>query len=187
MIKEYTARLVSSGIEGYTLIGDGILVGADVQICDGVTLTGPCIIGSGTVLRPGAYIRGSVIIGEGCVIGNSTELKNSIIMDSAHLPHYNYVGDSVIGYRAHLGAGAICSNLKGDGCEVVIHADKDYPTGLRKVGAFVGDFCEVGCSSVLNPGTVIGRGTRVYPLTALRGVYPAECIVKGTDNVVKAT
>ena len=170
---------------GFTEISDGVWVGKGVKISESATLIAPLIIGDNTEIRPGAYLRGNVIIGCGCVIGNSSEVKNSIILNSVQIPHYNYVGDSVLGYHSHMGAGSICSNLKSDGGSVVIHADSDYPTGLRKVGAFLGDGADIGCGCVLNPGTVIGKGTSVYPLTALRGVYPSGCIVKSADTVVK--
>ena len=184
-IKEYAKELIEKGIEGYTLISEGVLVGENVKIYESATIEGPCIIGSGCEVRPGAFIRGSVITGEGCVIGNSSELKNCILLDKVQIPHYNYIGDSVLGNKAHTGAGTICSNLKSDGKPVVIHGDVEYETGLRKIGGILGDGADVGCGSVINPGTVIGKNTSVYPLTALRGVYPADCIVKGTKTVVK--
>ena len=170
---------------GFTQISDGIWVGKGVKISESATLIPPLIIGDETEIRPGAYLRGNVIIGRGCVVGNSTEVKNSIILDSVQIPHYNYVGDSVLGFHSHLGAGSVCSNLKSDGKSVVIRAEEEYHTNLRKVGAFLGDRADIGCGCVLNPGTVVGAGTSVYPLTALRGVYPSGCIVKSADNVVK--
>lgn len=142
------------------------------------------IIGAGTEVRHCAFIRGNALVGENCVIGNSTELKNCIIFDCAQVPHFNYVGDSILGFKSHLGAGAITSNVKSDYGEVVIKCDPPVATGLLKVGAMVGDFAEVGCGSVLNPGTVIGRRTTVYPLVPVRGVIPADSIVKGAGNVV---
>ena len=146
-------------------------------------LIGPLIIDSGTEVRPGAFIRGNVIIGKNCVIGNSTEIKNSVIMDNVQLPHYNYVGDSIIGNYSHLGAGAIISNLKSMKTEVVI--DGEFPTGLRKVGAFIADNVEVGCNSVLNPGTVIFEGSIIYPLTCVRGIIPENSIVKTEIKITK--
>lgn len=184
-IKEYAKSLIDGGMDGYTLISENVLVGENVKIYDTATIEGPAIIGSGSEVRPGAFIRGSVITGEGCVIGNSSELKNCILLDKVQIPHYNYIGDSVLGKKAHTGAGTICSNLKSDGKPVVIHGDVEYETGLRKIGGILGDGADVGCGSVINPGTVIGKNTSVYPLTALRGVYPAECIVKDTKTVVK--
>ena len=183
-IEGYLWRLVREGCEGFTLFGDGVLVGEGVTIAPTATVLPPAVLGRKTEVRPGAYVRGCVLAGEGCVIGNSSEVKNAILMDGVQIPHYNYVGDSVLGHRAHLGAGSICSNLKSDGRPVVIHGISDYETGLRKVGAFLGDHADVGCSCVLNPGTVIGRHTSVYPLTAVRGVIPAECIMKAADTVV---
>ena len=179
-------RLVREGVDGFTLLGDGILVGQNVRIAESASLTGPLVIGHGSEIRPGAYLRGNVITGEKCVIGNSTELKNCILLDRVEVPHYNYVGDSVLGNRAHLGAGVVCSNLKSDKRNVIIRAEEPIPTGLRKCGAFVGDGAEVGCSSVLNPGTVIGQSTRVYPLTSLRGVIPPGMIVKSAGETVAA-
>ena len=184
-IKQYILDLIEKGIPGYTLIADNVLVGENVKIYPTATIEGPTIIGSGCEVRPGAFIRGSVITGAGCVIGNSSELKNCILLDKVQIPHYNYVGDSVLGNKAHTGAGTICSNLKSDGKPVVIHGDVDYETGLRKIGGILADGADVGCGSVINPGTVIGKNTSVYPLTSLRGVYPADCIVKATKTVVK--
>ncbi len=184
-IKDYIKELIENGIEGYTLIADGVLVGENVKIYPTATIEPPAVIGSGTEIRPGAFLRGNVITGEDCVIGNSSELKNCVLLEHVQVPHYNYVGDSVLGNRAHMGAGSICSNLKSDGRAVVIHGDVDYETGLRKIGGILADGADVGCGCVLNPGTVIGKNTSVYPLTALRGVFPEESIVKTLDNVVK--
>ncbi len=184
-IKSYAKALIEKGIEGYTLYSEGVLVGENVKIYPTATIEPPAIIGSESEIRPGAFIRGSVIIGRNCVIGNSTELKNCIILDSAQVPHYNYVGDSVLGNKAHMGAGSICSNLKASKDNVVIHSDENYETGLRKIGGILGDGADVGCGCVLNPGTILGKNTRVYPLTSLRGVYPENAIVKSADNVVK--
>ena len=183
-IKDYIYRVFEEKPEGYTFFSENVLVGENVKIYPTATIEGPAIIGSGSEIRPGAFIRGSVITGERCVIGNSSELKNCILLDGVQVPHYNYVGDSVLGNRAHLGAGSICSNLKSDGKNVIIHADTEYETGLRKVGAFLGDGADVGCGCVLNPGTVIGKNTSVYPMTALRGIYPKDSIVKGADVIV---
>ena len=177
-IKDYIYELIESNPEGYTKLSNDVIIGENVKIYPTATVEGPCVIGKDTVVRPGAFIRGSVILGEGCVIGNSTEIKNSVLLDSVQAPHYNYIGDSVLGNRAHMGAGSICSNLKSGGKNVVIHSDSEIETGLRKVGAFLGDGADVGCGCVLNPGTVIGKNTSVYPLTALRGVYPSNSIVK---------
>ncbi len=184
-IKDYINALIEQGIDGYTEIKKGVLVGENVKISPTATIEAPAIIGSGTEIRPGAYIRGSVITGENCVMGNSSEFKNCVLLDKVQAPHYNYVGDSVLGNKAHMGAGSICSNLKSDGKAVVIHSDEDIETGLRKIGGILADGADIGCGCVVNPGTVIGKNTSVYPLTSLRGVYPADCIVKATDIVVK--
>lgn len=184
-IKDFINSLIQMGMPGYTEIAEGVLVGENVKIYPNTTIEAPAIIGSGTEIRPGAFIRGSVITGENCVIGNSSELKNCILLEKVQVPHYNYVGDSVLGNKAHMGAGSICSNLKSDGKAVVIHSDKDYETGLRKIGGILADGADIGCGCVLNPGTVIGKNTSVYPLTALRGVFPEGCIVKSADNIVK--
>ena len=185
-IKELAEAQIRKGIDGYTLLSDGVLVGKDVHISPSAHIDPPCIIGDDTEIRHGAYIRGSVIIGRGCVIGNSSEIKNSIIMDKSQIPHYNYVGDCVLGEGAHLGAGAICSNLRSDKGSVKIHHDGHViDTGMRKLGAIIGDHVEIGCGSVLCPGTVVGKNTWVYPLTALRGSYPADCIIKSDGSIVR--
>ena len=184
-IKDLAKKIIAEGLEGYTLISDGVLVGENVKIYPTATIEGPTVIGSGTEVRPGAFIRGGVITGENCVIGNSSELKNCILLNKVQIPHYNYVGDSILGNKAHTGAGTICSNLKSDGKSVVVHGDVEYETGLRKIGGILGDGADVGCGSVINPGTVIGKNTSVYPLTSLRGVYPADCIVKSQKEIVK--
>lgn len=184
-IKEYVKKLVSEGLPGFSYYKEDVLIGEGVKIYPTATIEGPAVIGAGCEVRPGAFIRGCVLTGEGCVIGNSSELKNCVLFDKVQIPHYNYIGDSVLGNRAHTGAGTICSNLKSDGRPVVVHGDTEYETGLRKFGAILADGADVGCGSVLNPGTVIGRNTSVYPLTSLRGVYPGDSIVKATTTVVK--
>lgn len=183
-IKPLILTLIEKGLPDFTELKPGVLVGRDVKIADFVTIEAPAIIGHGTEIRPGAYIRGSVITGENCVLGNSSEFKNCILLDKVQVPHYNYVGDSVLGNKAHMGAGSICSNLKSDGKPVVIHGDTDYVTGLRKIGGILADGADVGCGCVINPGTVIGKNTSVYPLTALRGVYPENSIVKSQKEIV---
>ena len=183
-IKDLILSLIEKGLPDFTELKPGVLVGRDVKISPFATFEAPAIIGHGTEIRPGAFIRGSVITGSGCVMGNSSEFKNCILLDKVQAPHYNYVGDSILGNRSHVGAGSICSNLKSDGKNVVIRADENYETGLRKVGGILADGADVGCSCVINPGTVIGKKTSVYPLTSLRGVYPANCIVKSQDNFV---
>ena len=184
-IKAHILSIIENGMEGYTLLKEGVLVGEGVKIAPTATIEGPTVIGAGTEIRPGAYIRGSVITGEGCVIGNSSELKNCVLLNTVQVPHYNYVGDSVLGNYAHMGAGSICSNLKSDGKNVVIKGDVEYETGLRKIGGILGDHADIGCGCVLNPGTVIGKNTSVYPLNSLRGVFPEGCIVKKMDDIVK--
>ncbi|MBR6565151.1 MAG: UDP-N-acetylglucosamine pyrophosphorylase [Clostridia bacterium] len=183
-IKEHINKLIESGIEGFTEIAEGILVGENVKIYPSAVIEAPAIIGSNTEIRPGAFLRGNVITGSGCVIGNSSELKNCILLDKVQVPHYNYVGDSVLGNKAHMGAGSICSNLKSDGKAVVIHGDENIETGLRKIGGILADGADVGCGTVINPGTVIGKNSRVYPLTAVRGVIAENVIVKSMCNIV---
>ena len=154
-------------------------IAASAQICP------PCIIGAGTQVRHCAFIRGSVLIGKDCVVGNSTEIKNSILFDRVQVPHYNYIGDSILGYKAHLGAGAVTSNVKSDRSEVCFTFEGNViHTELKKFGAIIGDESEIGCGSVLNPGTIIGRNTTVYPLTSVRGVRESNCIVKSADVCV---
>ena len=183
-IKGLAEALVSRGLEGFHKLSEGVLIGGDVTIHPTATILGPTVIGAGCEIRPGAYIRGGVITGKGCVIGNSSEVKNSILLESVALPHYNYVGDSFLGNRVHLGAGSICSNLKTDGSSVVIRGEGfEIDTALRKLGACLGDTVDVGSGCVLNPGTVIGKGSSVYPLTALRGVYPDRAIIKSRHDV----
>ncbi|MBO5316559.1 MAG: UDP-N-acetylglucosamine pyrophosphorylase [Clostridia bacterium] len=185
VIHEYITELTACGLYGFKEIEEGIFVGEGAVIDSSARIIAPCVIGPNTEIRPGAYLRGNVITGRGCVIGNSSELKNCVLLDRVQLPHYNYVGDSVLGNGCHMGAGSICSNLKSDGKAVVVHADRDYETGLRKLGALLGDGVDIGSGCVLNPGTVIGKRTSVYPLVALRGVYPENSIVKQKDLVVK--
>ncbi len=162
-----------------------VWIAKDVKIAPTASITGPCIIGKGTEIRPGAFIRGSVLVGEGCVIGNSTELKNVIIFDCVQVPHFNYVGDSVLGFHSHMGAGAVTSNVKSDKTLVTVKApDQQIPTGRKKFGAMLGDYVEVGCNSVLNPGTVIGKESQVYPTSCVRGVVPARHIWKNDGTLV---
>lgn len=184
-IKEQLTIILENPPEGFSRLKPGVLIGNDVKIAATATIEAPAIIGHGTEVRPGAYIRGCVITGSNCVLGNSSELKNCILLDNVQVPHYNYVGDSVLGNHAHMGAGSVCSNLKSDGKAVVIHGETDMETGLRKVGGMLADNADVGCGCVINPGTVIGRRTSVYPLTSLRGVVPADCIVKDAKCIIK--
>jgi NDP-sugar pyrophosphorylase family protein len=178
-------RITKNGLDGYTRLSDNVLIGVNVQIADSACIDGPCIIGHGAVIRHGAYIRGNVILGEGATLGNSSEAKNSIMMKGAQAPHFNYIGDSILGIKAHLGAGAICSNLRSDGQNVRIKLDgKSIETGMRKLGAILGDGVEVGCGAVLCPGTIIGKNTIVYPLTMTRGYYTQDTIIKKDGSLV---
>lgn len=169
--------------QDYDHPGEGIWIARSASVAPTATIIGPCVIGEKTEVRPGAFLRGNILIGDGAVVGNSTELKNCILFDGVQVPHYNYVGDSILGYKAHMGAGAITSNVKGDKKSVVVRGEERYETGRKKFGAMLGDRAEIGCNSVLNPGTVIGRDTQVYPLSSVRGVVPANCIVKGERGV----
>ncbi len=173
-------RLIPSLDGSYREIGEGVFAAEDAKIWEGVTIVGPTVIGHGAEIRPGAFIRGNAIIGDGAVIGNSTEVKNAIVFDEAQLPHYNYVGDSIIGYKSHLGAGAIASNLRLDKKEILLRdADESMDSGLRKIGVFLGDHAEVGCGSVLCPGSIVGREAMVYPLSCVRGTVPSHTIYDG--------
>ena len=169
--------------EKYDHPQEEVWIAKSAKIAPTVSITGPCIIGENTEVRQCAFIRGNALVGDGCVVGNSTELKNVILFDDVQVPHYNYVGDSILGYLAHMGAGAITSNVKGDKKLVVVHGEENYETGVKKFGAMLGDRAEIGCNSVLNPGTVIGRDSQVYPLSCVRGVVPARSIVKGERGV----
>ncbi len=162
----------------------GVWIHATAKVADSAFLGDNIVVGAGAEIRHGAFVRGNALIGAGAVVGNSTEVKNSILFDGVQVPHYNYVGDSVLGYKAHLGAGAVTSNLKSDKTPVTVRlAGTALPTGCQKMGAMVGDLVEVGCNSVLNPGTVIGRGTRVYPLSMVRGYVPANSIYKQPGEI----
>lgn len=168
----------------YEQVGEQVWVHKTAKIFPNNTLYGPCIIGPETEVRPGAFIRGKALIGAQCVVGNSTELKNVILFDHVQVPHYNYVGDSILGYFSHMGAGAVTSNVKQDKSPVTISTgEQKVETGLKKFGAMLGDHVEVGCNSVLNPGTVVGRGSRIYPLSMVRGLVPEGCIFKHGELV----
>ncbi len=171
--------------EEYSEITPEVWVHKTAKIAPTAYLGAPCIIGAGTEVRHCAFVRGSALVGDGCVVGNSVELKNVILFDNVQVPHYNYVGDSILGYKSHMGAGSLTSNVKSDKTLVVVRIGDGIPTGLKKFGAMVGDFVEVGCNSVLNPGTVIGRNSNVYPLSSVRGVVPANSIYKTAGNIVK--
>ncbi len=166
--------------------GENVWIARSAKVYPNVTISGACIIDEAAEVRPGAFIRGNVLIGKHAVVGNSTELKNVILFDGVQVPHYNYVGDSILGHRAHMGAGAITSNVKSDKSLVVIrNGDERAETGLKKCGAMLGDYVEVGCNSVLNPGTVIGKNSQVYPLSSVRGVIPAGHIYKHAREIVQ--
>ena len=167
--------------------GEEVWVHKSVKLYPNVYIEGPTIIGAETEVRPGAFIRGSVLVGRACVVGNSTELKNCILFDHVQVPHYNYVGDSILGSYAHMGAGSICSNVKSDKTNVVVRGEQTIETGLRKFGAILGDHVEVGCNSVLNPGTVLEPYASVYPLSRVRGVVRRGHIFKSQDDIVQRT
>lgn len=170
--------------EEYELKGEDIWIAKSAKVWPTVSITGPCIIGKDAEVRQCAFIRGKAIVGEGAVVGNSTELKNVVLFSKVQVPHYNYVGDSVLGYKSHMGAGAVTSNVKQDKKNVTInYRGEKVETGLRKFGAMLGDNVEVGCNSVLNPGTVVGRFSNVYPLSCVRGFVPAQSIYK-TGGVI---
>ena len=169
----------------YDEVGENIWIAKSAVVAPSASIAGPCIIGEDTEVRHCAFIRGSVLVGRGCVVGNSTEVKNSIIFDSVQIPHFNYVGDSVLGYKSHLGAGAVTSNVKSDKTLVTVSANGTrIETGLKKFGAMVGDFTEVGCHSVLCPGTVIGKNCTIYPTSMVRGYVEENSIFKAQDNIV---
>lgn len=172
-------------LKDYEEIQTGVWVHPTVQIAPTAFLGAPCIIGPETEVRHCAFIRGNALVGAGCVVGNSVELKNVILFDGVQTPHYNYVGDSILGYKSHMGAGSITSNVKSDKSLVVIKTENNqYPTNLKKVGAMLGDYVEVGCNSVLNPGTIIGKHTQIYPVSCVRGVIPSNSIFKDKDHIV---
>ncbi len=164
---------------------DTVWISKSATVAKSASITGPCIIDAGAEVRHCAFIRGNAIVGKGAVVGNSTELKNAILFDGVQVPHFNYVGDSVLGHKAHAGAGVIMSNVKSDKSLVVIRdGGESFETNRKKVGAMLGDFAEIGCNSVLNPGTVVGRGAAVYPTSCVRGVVPENAIYKGSGEIV---
>lgn len=186
-IKDLILSLGKEIGEDYIEVKENVWIHKSAIVAPTAFIAGPLIIGEGTEIRHSAFIRGSALIGKGCVIGNSVELKNVIISDSVQVPHFNYVGDSILGYKAHMGAGSLTSNVKSDKTLVVI---KDYngdlfKTNRKKVGAFIGDYCEIGCNTVLNPGTVVGQNTIIYPSQSVRGVVPAYSIYKSANSIVK--
>lgn len=170
----------------YEKKGENVWIAKSAEVAPTALINGPAIIGREAQIRHCAFIRGNAIVGEGAVVGNSTELKNVVLFNKVQVPHYNYVGDSVLGFHAHMGAGSICSNVKADNQSVVIRAEREeINTGRRKVGAILGDWADIGCGSVLNPGTVIGSHTNVYPLSAVRGCVPSNHIYKSKENIVE--
>ena len=184
-IKDMILSLGQTLGEDYTQVSEGVWVHNTAKVAPTAYLGAPCIIGANTEVRHCAFVRGSALVGENCVVGNSVELKNVILFDNVQTPHYNYVGDSILGFKSHMGAGSITSNVKSDKTLVVIHGEENIETGQKKVGALLGDFVEIGCNSVLNPGTVIGRHSSVYPTSNVRGVVPANSIYK-TGGVIVA-
>ena len=182
-IKELGNTLSS---EEYEKRGEDIWIAKTATIAPTAYIKGPAIIGKNAEIRHCAFIRGKAIVGEGAVVGNSTELKNVILFNKVQVPHYNYVGDSILGYKAHMGAGSITSNVKSDKKLVVVkNKEEKIETGLKKFGAMLGDNVEIGCGSVLNPGTVIGKNTNVYPLSSVRGVVPSNSIYKKQNEIVE--
>ena len=164
---------------------EDVWIAKDAKVFPTAYIAGPCIIDHGTEVRHCAFIRGKALVGQNCVVGNSVELKNVILFDNVQTPHYNYVGDSILGYKAHMGAGSITSNVKSDRSNVTVKAgERTIETGRRKFGAVIGDQAEIGCNTVLNPGTVVGRASTVYPVSCVRGLVPAYAIYKDADNIV---
>lgn len=188
-IKAYIERLGETLDKAeYEEISPKVWVHKSAKIAKTACINAPCIIGAETEVRHGAFVRGSALVGKNCVVGNSVELKNVILFDNVQTPHYNYVGDSILGYKAHMGAGSITSNVKSDKTPVVVKdGETRMETGLKKMGAMLGDFVEVGCNSVLNPGTVVGRNTNIYPLSCVRGVVPQKSIYKTGGVIVQKT
>lgn len=183
-IKETIIILGEKLGDDYIEVKPQVWVHKTATVFDSAYLGAPLIIGANTEVRHCAFIRGAALIGDNCVVGNSVEIKNAIIFDNVQVPHYNYVGDSILGYKSHMGAGSITSNVKSDKTLVTVKGEVSIETGLKKFGAILGDYVEVGCNSVLNPGTVIGRNTNIYPLSCVRGVIPAASIYKDKNNIV---
>lgn len=185
-IKDIILEIGKNLGDDYYLLKENVWIHKSVKIDASAVINAPCIIDEGTEIRPSAYIRGNAIIGKNCVFGNSCEIKNAILYDNVQVPHFNYVGDSILGNYSHMGAGSITSNVKSDKTLVVIKNDEEkIETNLKKVGAFLGDYVEVGCNSVLTPGTIVMRNSNIYPLTMVRGVIPENSIVKSMDKIVK--
>ena len=184
-IKNLILELGKTLGDDYTEVSDQVWVHKTAKVFPSAYLGAPCIIGPDTEVRHCAFIRGAALVGAGCVVGNSVELKNVILFDKVQVPHFNYVGDSILGYKAHMGAGSVTSNVKSDKSLVVVHTDPEIPTGLKKFGAMLGDGVEVGCNSVLNPGTVVGKNSSIYPVSCVRGVVPENSIYKDKEHIVE--
>ena len=186
LLKEFIRALGASlPREDYTEIAPEVWAHKTAKIAPSALIAGPTVIGAGTEVRHCAFIRGSALVGEGCVVGNSTEIKNAVIFDNVQIPHYNYVGDSILGFRSHMGAGVVASNFRSDKGNVNVHdGNETIVTGLRKLGAILGDGADVGCNSVLCPGSVVGRDVIIYPLSRVRGFVPERSILKGDGSVV---
>lgn len=186
-IKDFIVEIGNTlSLDEYDKVGEDIWISRSAKVAPSASITGPCIIGHDTEVRHCAFIRGSALVGDNCVVGNSVELKNVILFDNVQVPHFNYVGDSILGYKSHMGAGSLTSNVKSDKSLVTIR-DLDgsrIETGLKKMGAILGDYVEVGCNSVLNPGTVVGRNSNIYPLSFVRGVVPENSIHKNSGEIV---
>lgn len=172
--------------EEFDQIGDDVWIAKSATVARTAEINGPAIIGAGTEVRPGAFIRGNALIGENCVVGNSTEIKNDILFNHVQVPHYNYVGDSILGYKSHMGAGSITSNVKSDKTNVVIkHGNEKIETGRKKIGAILGDHVEVGCGTILNPGSIVGANTNIYPLSMIRGYIEENSIYKKAGEIAQ--
>ncbi len=186
-IKDFIVELGKSlDLNEYNKIGDNVWIAKNAKVAPTAFINGPAIIGKNAEVRHCAFIRGNAIVGENAVVGNSTELKNVILFNNVQVPHYNYVGDSILGYKSHMGAGSITSNVKSDKNLVIVRSESEkIETGLKKFGAMIGDNVEVGCGSILNPGCVIGRNTNIYPLSSVRGVIKENSIYKKQGEVVE--
>ena len=186
-IKDYIIELGNSlDSEIYAKIGENVWIAKSANIAPTAYINGPAIIGENTEVRHCAFIRGNAIVGNNCVVGNSTELKNVILFNNVQVPHYNYVGDSILGFHSHMGAGSITSNVKSDKKNIFVknNAGNNIETGLKKFGAILGDNVEIGCGSVLNPGSIVGKNTNIYPLSSVRGVIPQNSIYKNNNNII---
>ena len=185
-IKEFIIELGKTLDDSYQEVSENVWIHKSAHVFESAYIGAPCIIGAETEVRHGAFIRGSALVGANCVVGNSVELKNVILFDNVQVPHYNYVGDSILGYKSHMGAGSITSNVKSDKKLVVIKSKTEQiETGLKKIGAMLGDYVEVGCNSVLNPGTIVGKHSNVYPTSCVRGVIPENSIFKNSGEIIE--